>query len=62
MTTREADNVTIGVRTRRDWVDRMDHAAKLVGESRMAYIRRAVEERMQREGIAATWGKAGGGR
>lgn len=50
----KADNVMIGVRARRDWIDRLDHAAKSVGESRMAYIRHAVEERMQREGIVAT--------
>lgn len=43
------DNVMIGVRARRDWVARLDAAAKDAGESRMAYIRRAVEERMERE-------------
>ena len=47
----KADNVMIGVRARRDWVDRLDKAAHAVDESRMAYIRKAVEERMQREGI-----------
>ncbi|MHB1956395.1 MAG: hypothetical protein ACYCOU_21915 [Sulfobacillus sp.] len=45
------DNITITIRARRDWIDRLDEAAKAVGESRMAYIRTAVEERMQREGI-----------
>lgn len=46
------DNVMIGVRARRDWIARLDAAAQATGESRMAYIRRAVEERMAREGDA----------
>ncbi len=45
------DNITITIRARREWIDRVDAAAKAVGESRMAYIRRAVEERMQREEV-----------
>ena len=43
------DNVMIGVRARRQWIERLDAAAHAAGESRMAYIRRAVEERMARE-------------
>ena len=43
------DNITITIRARKAWIDRLDAAAKAVSESRMAYIRRAVEERMQRE-------------
>ncbi|NMP23988.1 hypothetical protein [Sulfobacillus harzensis] len=43
------DNVHVSVRARRDWIARLDAAAQAVGESRMAYIRRAVEERMARE-------------
>ena len=43
------DNVAFGVRARIDWIAKLDAAAKAVGESRMAYIRQAVEERMARE-------------
>ena len=43
------DNITITIRARRDWIDKLDEAAKAVGESRMSYIRKAVEERMQRD-------------
>ncbi len=42
----KADNVMIGIRARRDWITRLDEAAESAGESRMAYVRRAVEERM----------------
>ena len=49
-----ADNVNITIRARRDWIARLDAAADSVGESRMAYIRRAVDERMAREGHHAT--------
>ncbi|MCL4352246.1 MAG: hypothetical protein M1499_07925 [Firmicutes bacterium] len=48
------DNVNITIRARRDWITRLDEAAESAGESRMAYIRRAVDLRMAREGIAAT--------
>ena len=44
------DNLKITIRARQDWIARLDAAAKSAGESRMAYIRRAVEERMAREG------------
>jgi hypothetical protein len=43
------DNITITIRARSDWIARLDAAAQAAGESRMAYIRRAVEERMARE-------------
>ncbi len=43
------DNITITIRARRDWITRLGEAAESAGESRMAYIRRAVEERMARE-------------
>ncbi|NMP23735.1 hypothetical protein [Sulfobacillus harzensis] len=43
------DNMRVSVRARRDWIARLDAAAQAAGESRMAYIRRAVEERMARE-------------
>lgn len=43
------DNITITIRARRDWIARLDAAANALEESRMAYIRRAVEERMTRE-------------
>ena len=45
------DNLKITIRARREWIARLDSAAKAAGESRMAYIRKAVEERMQREGV-----------
>ena len=45
------DNITITIRARRDWIAQLDEAAKGAGESRMAYIRKAVEERMQREEV-----------
>ena len=48
------DNVNITIRARRNWIDRLDEAAESAGESRMAYIRRAVDERMAREGRQAT--------
>lgn len=54
-----ADNVSFGVRARRDWIAQLDAAAAKAGESRMAYIRRAVEERMAREGQCNTGGKGG---
>ncbi len=44
------DNITITIRARRDWIVRLETAAHAAGESRMAYIRKAVEERMAREG------------
>jgi len=40
----------IGIRARREWIAQLDEAAKTAGESRMGYIKRAVEERMAREG------------
>ncbi|MCL4318820.1 MAG: hypothetical protein M1596_02820 [Firmicutes bacterium] len=43
-----------GMRPRRDWIVRLDAVADSVGESRMAYIRRALDERMAREGHHAT--------
>ncbi len=43
------DNMRVSVRARRAWIARLDAAAQATGESRMAYIRRAVEERMARE-------------
>ena len=43
------DNVAFGVRARLDWIAKLDAAAQKAGESRMAYIRQAVEERMARE-------------
>ena len=43
------DNKMIGVRARLDWIAQLDAAAQKAGESRMAYIRQAVEERMARE-------------
>lgn len=43
------DNVMVGIPVRRDWIARLDRAAKAAGESRMAYIRHAVEGRMARE-------------
>lgn len=45
-----ADNVSFGVRARLDWIVKLDAAARAAGESRMAYIHKAVEERMAREG------------
>ena len=39
----------IGVRARDEWIARLDAAASAAGESRMAYIRQAVEQRMARE-------------
>ena len=45
----KADNIMIGIRARKAWVARVDAHAKQRGESRMAFIRKAVEERMQRE-------------
>ena len=44
-----ADNVQFGVRARLAWVDRLDKFAQKAGQSRMAYVRQAVEERMSRE-------------
>ena len=47
-----ADNRrVIGIRARLDWIAKLDAAAQKAGESRMAYIRRAVEERMAREAM-----------
>ena len=43
------DNAAFGVRARLDWIAQLDAAAQKAGESRMAYIRKAVEERMARE-------------
>ena len=43
------DNITITIRARRDWIAQLDAAAQKASESRMAYIRQAVEERMARE-------------
>jgi predicted transcriptional regulator len=43
------DNLKITIRARRDWIAQLDAAARAAGESRMAYIRQAVEERMERE-------------
>lgn len=43
------DNLKITIRARREWVARVDAAAQAAGESRMAYIRQAVEQRMARE-------------
>ena len=43
------DNKMIGVRARIDWIAKLDASAQKAGESRMAYIRQAVEERMARE-------------
>ncbi|MCY0864464.1 MAG: hypothetical protein OWQ57_05915 [Sulfobacillus sp.] len=43
----------IGIRARDEWIARLDAAAQAAGESRMAYIRRAVEERMARDTAAA---------
>ena len=40
----------IGIRARLDWIAQLDAAAQKAGESRMAYIRKAVEERMARDG------------
>ena len=47
----EDNQKVIGIRARREWIAQLDEAAKTAGESRMAYIRRAVEERMQREEV-----------
>lgn len=43
------DDITITLRAHRDWIAQLNAAAQAAGESRMAYIRRAVEERMARE-------------
>ena len=43
------DNVTITVRARLDWIAQLNAAAQTAGESRMAYIRQAVDERMARD-------------
>jgi len=43
------DNIMIGIRARRQWIAQLDTVAHAAGESRMAYIRRAVEDRMVRE-------------
>ena len=43
------DNVKITIRARLDWIAQLDADAQKAGESRMAYIRKAVEERMARE-------------
>ena len=45
------DNVNVTIRARLDWIAKVDAAAQKAGESRMAYIRRAVEERMAREAM-----------
>lgn len=52
MTDRHAEDNrrVIGIRARRAWIAALDAAAQAAGESRMGYIRRAVEERMAREG------------
>ncbi|AUW92645.1 hypothetical protein BXT84_00655 [Sulfobacillus thermotolerans] len=39
----------IGIRARDEWIVRLDAAARAAGQSRMAYIRQAIEERMARE-------------
>lgn len=44
-----ADNIQFGVRARIDWIARLDRAAQKAGQSRMAYVRQAVEERMARD-------------
>lgn len=43
------DNRMIGIRARTAWIAQVDGAAQRAGESRMAYIHRAVDERMARE-------------
>ncbi len=42
------DNRNITIRVRNAWLARLDAAANEKGESRMGYIRKAVEERMER--------------
>lgn len=55
------NNTTATIRAQREWFAKLDGAAQAVSESRMAYIRRAVEERMDREGhtTASTHGYNG---
>ena len=43
------NNATVTIRARRAWFARLDAAAHAVGQSRAAYVRQAVEERMARE-------------
>lgn len=45
----EDNRKLISLRARDSWIAKLDAAAKAARESRMAYIRRAVEERMARE-------------
>ncbi len=45
----KVDNIMIGIRARKAWVAWADAQAQKRGESRMAFIRKAVEERIKRE-------------
>jgi predicted DNA-binding protein len=45
--------VTYQMRTTSEWLERIDLASESLGISRAAYIRMAVNERLQRDGVQA---------